>query len=130
MLAHVTSVNDFDYADQVELTQGDQVDVYFQLVDLTRAPSRLGYKPEGVRYMPASGATLQVRLDNIDDNVALTRAPVQAYPTLDPSIWRLSVLSTDTIRGTCALNLTLNESGKLTYGRREGAVKIARSGSM
>lgn len=125
MLAHVTTVNDFDYVDQVECVQGDTVDIYFQLVDLTRAKPIQGWKPAGIRYMPAVGAAMTCRLDNIDDGVAITRTPVQVFPTSDPSIWKISLLPADTIKGTCALNLVLTEPGKQTSCRKEAAVRIS-----
>lgn len=124
MLGNVDSVNDFSYVQSVEMTQGDAGDIFFQLIDLTKDSSLQGYKPAGRRFMPAAAATLSVRLDNLDDNIALTRSAVQAFPTSDPSIWKISVLNTDTIRGTCALVLTLTQGGVVTYGRKECAVRI------
>lgn len=130
MLDNVASVNQFDYADSVMFTQGDQVDVYFQLIDANRDRAQFGFQPAGRRYMPASGATLSVKLDNVDDNVALTRTATQPFPTSDPSIWKVSILNSDAIRGTCALVLTLTQSGVVTKGRVQSAVLIQYSGTL
>jgi hypothetical protein len=129
MLNDVASVNAYEVAEQVEFTQGDTVDVYFQLIDASLDKAVKGFVPGGRRYMPAAGATLSVKLDNIDDNVAVTRSAVQPFAN-DPSIWKLPVLSTDRIIGTCALVLTLTEAGKVTRGRVEAAVQIVGQGNL
>jgi hypothetical protein len=123
ILYNVSSVNKFDYVDQAEFTQGDSVDIYFQLTDANLDKAVAGYQPAGRRYMPADGATLSVKLDNIDDNIQVTRAASQPF-TQDPSIWKVSVLATDKIVGTCALVLTLTESGVVTNGRVDALVLI------
>lgn len=129
MLNDVASVNAYEVVEQVEFTQGDTVDVYFQLVDASLDKAVRGFVPAGRRYMPAVGATLSVKLDNIDDNIALTRAATQPF-TQDPSIWRLNVIGTDRIIGTCALVVVLTEAGKVTRGRIEAAVQIQSQGTL
>lgn len=130
MLNAVTSVNDFEVVQAVQFTQGDTVDVYFQLVDVTKDRSAQGFSPTGRRYVPASGATLTAKLDNIDDLVSVSRAATQPYPTADPSIWRLSITATDKIIGTCALAITLTEAGVVTRGRLEAAALVAGQGTL
>ena len=130
VLSGVTSVNDYCSAEYLEWTQGDTIDLYLQLTDLTKDRSLAGFSPAGRRYVPQVGATLQVRLDNIDDAVAVTRQASQPYPTQDPSIWRVSVAATDVIRGTCALALTLTEGVVVTRGRVEAAARIHSSGTL
>lgn len=129
MLNGVSSVNDFEAVTQLEFTQGDTVDLYFQLLDLTRDKAIKGFVPAGRRYVPAAGATLSVRLDNINDAIAVTRSASQPF-TQDPSIWKLTVIGTDKIVGTCALVLTLTEGVKVTRGRAEAAVQIQGQGTL
>jgi hypothetical protein len=130
MLDNVASVNGFDWATQVEYTAGDgPVDVYFQLVDLNQDRVSTGFKFGGRRYAPAAGATLQVVLANIDDDIQVTRVATQPF-TNDPSIWKVTMLGSDTIRGTCALSLKLTEGGKITYGRVEAAVLVHAQGTL
>jgi hypothetical protein len=129
MLNNVASANAFAWADQVEFTQGDTVDIYFQLIDATLDKAVKGFKPGGRRYMPAAGATLSVKVDNIDDNIAITRSCSQPF-VQDPSIWKLTVVGTDKIVGTCALVLTLNEAGKITTGRTEAVVQVYGQGTV
>jgi hypothetical protein len=128
MLNNVASVNAFSWTDEVEFTQGDATDIYFQLIDATLDKPVYGFKPGGRRYMPAAAATLSVTINNIDDAVAITRIAVQPFAQ-DPSIWRVSVLNSDKIVGTCALMLALNETGKLTTGILQSAVLIHSPGN-
>lgn len=73
--------------------------------------------------MPEVDAALQVTFDNIDAAVALVKYPTQPYPEADPSIWRVQILSTDTLPGgTYTLKLKLTEGTKVTYGRVEAGV--------
>jgi hypothetical protein len=123
MLQDVASVNSYELTEEVEFTQGDTVDIYFQLVDASLDKAVKGFVPSGRRYVPAAGATLSVKLDNIDDNIQVTRAASQPFAN-DSSIWKVSVLSTDRIIGTCAMVLTLTEAGKVTRGRIEAVVLI------
>jgi hypothetical protein len=129
MLNNVASVNAYDWADEVEFTKGDQVDIYFQLVDATLDKAVYGFKPAGRRFNPATGATLQVKIDNINDAIAITRAASQPFAS-DSSIWRVSVLNSDNIIGTCALQLTLTEGPKKTYGRVEAVIKVHSQGTL
>jgi hypothetical protein len=129
MLNNVASVNAFDWADEVEFTKGDQVDVYFQLIDANLDKAVKGFVPAGRRFCPATGATLTVKLENIDDAIAITRACTQPFAS-DPSIWKLSILNSDVIQGTCALSLTLVEGPKTTRGRVEAAVLIHGQGAL
>lgn len=123
MIQNLTTVNNFGWTDQAQFTQGDTASVYFQLIDDTQDKAVKGFYPAGRRYVPAAGATLSVKLDNINDAIAITRAAFQPFP-LDPSIWQVQVLATDTIVGTCALALTLTEGAVVTRGRVEAAVEI------
>ncbi|GAC1697145.1 MAG: hypothetical protein NVS9B9_19700 [Ktedonobacteraceae bacterium] len=120
MLNNVMSVNVFDYVNQVQLTQGDQFTVSFQLIDLTMDTPDKGFSPAGRRYIPAAGASLTVLFDTLDDAKKITRACSQPY-TQDPSIWQVTLMATDTIKGSGNLRLTLNE-GTVT---RRGSVSMA-----
>lgn len=122
-LNSVGSVNDYCYMQQVQFTEGDQLDVYLQLIDAAKMNTADGWKPAGLRYMPAAGATLSVTVDNIDDAKKVTRAATQPFP-LDPSIWKFTVMATDVIRGTQNLKLSLSQGGVLTRGLVKAAVRV------
>lgn len=128
-LNQVSSVNAFEYVSNAQWTAGDTVTLYFQLIDLNLDKPVQGFQPAGRRYMPAAGATLSVKLDNINDAIAVTRSATQPYPQ-DSSIWAVQILSTDTIRGTCDLVLNLTESAVKTSGRVVAGVLISTTGCL
>ena len=114
---NVASVNAFDWALQTEMTEGSgPVTVYFQLVDKSLDRDDQGFRnfATGRRYMPASGATLQVILKNIADAATLTKVASQAFPTSDPSIWSFQIASSDLVKGTVSMTLVLTEGSKVT----------------
>ncbi len=125
ILSPLANVNDFDYAQVHQMTAGEASDIYFQLIDAGRNPPTAYFFPFGLRYMPATGATLQCTLASINDAQTVIRYATQPYPTQDPSIWKLSVLPTDQIGGTFALKLSLNEGGVVKKGVLQQAVSIA-----
>lgn len=128
MLKDVQSVNSFEPDVQLSWTEGDVVDIYFRLIDLTLDRADQGFSPAGRRYVPAAGATLSVSIENVDDAKKITRLATQPFAN-DGSIWKLSMLSTDTIRGTPQMRLTLTETTKVTRGTVKLAFKIhAKSG--
>ncbi len=114
VLKNVQGVNSFEYADAAEFTEGDAPSIYVQLVDAGKAQQR---------YMPASGAALQVTFDHVDDARKIVRAATQPY-ALDPSIWRIDTLVTDKLRGTIPLRLKLTEGAVITYGSLAAAVLV------
>lgn len=116
MLTNYRDANCFDYTTQSNWTEGDTVTLYFQLVDKTRD------KPEGRRFIPATGASLSVVLESIDSAKEITRAA--SVVTTDRSIWYVNILATDVIRGTSNLKLVLNETGTYTRGSLAAAVGI------
>lgn len=124
ILQNVSGVNGFSYANQAEMTQGDTPTIYFQLVDASLDRPEQGFVPAGRRYMPAAGATLTVVLDSIDDSKKVTRVATQPFAQ-DPSIWAIPILSTDKIRGTVNMKLTLTESGQVTQGMAATALLVA-----
>ena len=127
MLNGVGDVNTFQYIQVAQCTSGDQVDIYFQLVDASKnlpLPNDF-FSPSGLRFMPAAGSILQVVLKSIDDARTVTRYATQPF-ALDPSIWRLTLLSSDQLVGTFGLQLTLTQPGPLvTRGYLAQAIQIA-----
>jgi hypothetical protein len=122
MLDNVVDVNTWEYAESLKLTEGDAPAIYFQLIDASKDRSSQGYYPSGRRYCPATGATLNVTLDNIDDDRIITRAATQH--TTDKSIWYITTLTADALKGTINLKLTLTEGTKITYGFLSNAISV------
>lgn len=124
-----SSVNSWDWATEATWTQGDSFSWYFQLIDLSRDSTRDGFDPAGRRYAPAAGAALTATLMSLDDGVKVVRTASQPFAQ-DPSIWRLSVLSTDQLRGTVDLLLMLSEGSVVTRGRASAAACVAGQGEI
>jgi hypothetical protein len=114
MLDNVASVNSFEATEAVCFVESDPQDVYLQLVDLTKH----------FRYMPAAGATLQVVVDNIDDGKKITRFATQPF-SQDPSIWKLTIMASDSVRGTVNLRLTLTEGSAIRRGQVQAALRVS-----
>lgn len=114
-LNDVGSVNSFSYAQAFEFTEGDGPALYFQLIDASLDTANKGFMPSGRRYVPATGATLQCIVTNINNANVVTRFASQPF-TQDPSIWLLQLQPTDYVRGTADIKLTLTEGTKVTRG--------------
>jgi hypothetical protein len=110
VLLNVSSVNSFLFGTQAQASVGDPLDFYFQLVDLDQLPQNQSWQPFGLRYCPATGATMLVDVQNLDDAKAFTRVATQPFSG-DTSIWKLSLLATDPLKGTVSLRCKLNEGG-------------------
>lgn len=124
ILASVGSVNDFCYTQQIKFVEGDQLDVYIQLIDAAKMDVADQWKPSGMRFMPAAGATLSVTIDNIDDAKKIARPATQPFP-LDPSIWKFTIMASDGIKGTQNLKLALTQGGVVTRGLVKSVLRVS-----
>lgn len=115
ILTNVSGVNAFDYATEHSGFEGTAFDVYFQFVDKARRPEGCGLDMP-LRYMTASGATVSVEFLSINAAKVVTRAASKPFVE-DSSIWKVSLLSTDPIKGTINLKVTLTEGAavKIVY---------------
>jgi hypothetical protein len=127
-LKDCSSVNSYESDTQWSWTEGDSPDLYLQLIDANLDLPTQGFSPSGRRYIPAANATLLIMIENIDDAKKVTRYATQPFPG-DGSIWKLSILATDPIRGSPQLRMTLNESGKITSALVRCGVKVSPSGN-
>lgn len=123
MFNGVTDVNDFTNVTQYEYVAGTPQTIYIQLIDASKDKAIQGFNPAGKRYTPASGATLQVVVDCIDDAKKIIRTATQPFSG-DLSIWSFSILATDKLRGTATLRLKLTEGAIISYGSLPNAISI------
>ena len=125
MLDGVGDVNTFDTVPNLKLTAGDTpVQIYFQLIDASKDTDFSEVRPAGRRYMPAVGATVSARLEHIDAAKVVTRACTQPFPQ-DSSIWLLTTVPADWLRGTVTLRLTVTEGDRTIKGSVRAAILIA-----
>jgi len=123
ILTDVANVNSFEYTQTAEATEGDSVDLFIQLVDKSQDLPNKGFSPAFRRYMPLAGATLQTTLQSIDDAKTVIRWASQPF-VQDASIWKITLLATDLLKGTFTLQLALNEAGKVTRGNVQQAISF------
>ena len=121
-LTDVADVNSWSTIPQLKMGEGEALTVYIQLVDIARDRAEQGFVPAGRRFVPASGATLQVVLQNINGAKVATKNATLAFSGADNSIWTFSILSTDSVVGTVGVQLVLTESGKVTKGFLQAAI--------
>ena len=114
-LNDVQGPNSFSYTPQVEIYTGDSQRMYIQLLDGSLDRGDQGFNPPGRRYMPTAPATMRVTLQNIDDAKVVYRAGVQAFPTIDPSIWYIPLLSSDPLTGTVTIAVQLIEPNGIVH---------------
>ncbi len=127
ILENYVNNNTFEYATEARWTEGDAVTVYIQLIDLAKDRREHGFNPSGRRYVPATGATLVIAVDTLDDAKKLNRNATAV--TGDGSLWRFTILATDNVRGTAHLRLTLTEGAVVTRGLLDSALSISPSGT-
>jgi hypothetical protein len=123
VLNDVANVNSFEVAEALSWTEGDSVDLYVQLIDSSLDTDMKGFYPAGRRYMPPALSTLSVQLQNIDNAKVINRLAVQPFPE-DASIWKVTILSTDTIHGSPQVMLTLTEPTRTIRGIVKNSIKI------
>jgi len=124
VLQDLSSVNVFRAVNDLSWTEGDTLTFYIQLIDASADTTAEGFNPPGRRYCPAASATLSVVLESTDDTRQVTKTATQPYATLDSSIWAVSITSTDLIRGSPQMRLSLTQSAVVTRGLVKGAIKI------
>lgn len=97
MLSRNSSINSMSYTPNVQFERGESLDLMFQLIDAD----------SGQRYIPASGATIQVQIPRnntllqtasteVDTvNYSVNQAAVMAF-TGDNSVWKTPLVATQT----------------------------------
>jgi hypothetical protein len=128
-LDNVCGANSFEYRPQLRFSEGDGPEIYIQLIDATLDRSEAGFNPGGRRYVPPTGAILQVTLDNINSANVVTRVATQPFPG-DASIWKIQLLPTDKVVGTVALRLALTANGKTVSGKVMNALLVTPSSNL
>jgi len=127
LLSNVSSVNDYTEQTAIKTTQGDPFTLSLRLVDLSKDTQS---RPVGRRYMPASGSVVTVIFQNIDDEKKIRRVATQPFPTSDPSIFEVPVLSEDDLVGTVNVGLELQEGDNLFTGGVRAAILANPRGSV
>lgn len=95
VILNYANINNFDYGNQWTIRAGDPNTLYFQIVDLDKVDPAT---KTPLRYIPAAGATLQVKFGSIDNSNVLVINATQVNAS-DGSIWSIPILSTQVPAG-------------------------------
>jgi len=118
MLKNVASVNQWDYANEAHVQEGQVNEIYIQLVDLDKTAeidksTALPQFP--LRHMPQYTTTvaLEATFESIDDAFQFIVAGSQPFPQ-DESIWKFT-LSSSQLPQSGNLKLKLTTDGSDSY---------------
>lgn len=114
MLRNVDGVNSFQYADQNYIYEGQENEIYLQIVDLdkrTKEGDSEALPQHPLRYMPEAGATLKGEFDSLFDDEEFEVVATQPFPQ-DSSIWKMT-LSAEQLPKTGNLTIVLTEGTKV-----------------
>lgn len=104
-----STLNSLKYIDSASFSSGDTGEIWMQLIDLDSPLAPNVYS----RYMPASGATLNVSFFSNNDANAFVKPATQPIPA-DPSIWKVVLNANDTtIMAGPNLGLKLTQGGSI-----------------
>jgi hypothetical protein len=112
-LRNVSNVNAFDETFELRLNANTPSTVYMRLVDLDRPLTinlggAVGYSPYTnpqaanpgngyTRFIPATGSSMIVNLNQIDSNNVVQKVGAQPFSADDRSIWSIQILATDKV---------------------------------
>lgn len=124
------TLNSFSVLPTIEIFQGETVDLFFRIVDKDQ---------KGLRYIPASGATLNVEIARFPEvfgtlsnqreikDFSIRRAAVNPFAD-DRSIWKLPIAASETANMASGnVRLTLTEGSKISIVVFSQAIKVNRA---
>lgn len=132
ILKNVANVNNWQYANQASIQEGQANEIYFQLVDYDKVPgsdksSALPDSP--LRYMPQGVASVSATFPSIDSALEFTVVATQPFAD-DKSIWKISLLSTQLPKsGNFKIKLTEDGADKNILAKNAIAVDLLNVGS-
>lgn len=133
-LKNVSSVNQWEYANEAHAQEGQVNDIYIQLVDLDKTPAidkSVALPDYPLRYMPqyTTSVALEATFDSLDDSAKLSVLGSQPFAQ-DPSIWKFTLSASQTPRsGNITFKLTLDGSDKFFIAHSAIAVETLEIGS-
>jgi hypothetical protein len=125
------TLNRFQTKTQIQIAQGETTTIFFQLLDKDQ---------KGLRYVPATGATVLVEIPRFSEAFAtasnqrqqidysVRRAATAAFPSDDRSIWKLPLTATDTANMMSSnIRVTVTEGSEVKIATLSMAIEIVRS---
>lgn len=121
MLNNSSLLNSLLYLNQIIVNPGETYTVYFQLADLD---SQHGPNCPALRYIPASGSSMSIKLTSINVANNITKIPFNPFPD-DRSIWafNLSAIETQYAAGI-NMRVTLTEGSSVKIAVADAVIII------
>lgn len=133
ILKNVASVNNWSYANQATVQEGQSNEIYFQIVDYDQIPgadksSALPDSP--LRYIPqGTVVTLSASFPSIDSAQEFTVIGIQPFAD-DKSIWKVTLLSTQIPKsGNFKIKLIEDGNSKNILAKNAVTVNLLNVGS-
>jgi len=128
ILENYQNSNNFKYVTEKVWNTGNPDKLCIQLVDLNKKIADCVENELFLRYMPESGASLNIILGNLDSEKRIKRAATQ--DSVDPSIWCIDIYPTDEITGSI-IHLELTEGNNIFTGKINNAfIVVAEDNSI
>jgi hypothetical protein len=125
VLSNFCDHNDFQYG-TLKINEGNAGKLCVQLVDLNKKVCSSISGTFYLRYIPAAGASLKIKVQSIDDSQTVEKIATQDLN--DPSVWCIDILEGEVL-ATSNIHLELSESGPTTQtGVIVGGVQVEKVG--
>lgn len=114
-LKNVANINNFQYADQWNISEGSQHVLYFQFIDKLK---------EDLRYISQATSIDEVTVNflNIDETFEIIKTATQPFVD-DKSIWMIT-LEADEVPNPGAVKFSITEDGVEKRFRVEQAISV------
>ena len=117
-LDNIASNNVYVLTDILTFSENDSKVITFELLDMSSDTNNL---PPGRLYIPASGATLALVIQNIDDAKVINATPTLVATT---PFWQFALSSGNIVGGTYSITLSLTEGTNKTSGYLNARIRV------
>ena len=132
IIKNVANVNNWKYANQASVQEGQVNEIYVQLVDLDMVPGAdksVALPENPMRYLPQGTViALEATFPSIDDAAELIVAATQPFSD-DKSIWKITLSSAQLPKsGNFKLKLTIDGADKFILVKNGVSVDLLEVG--
>lgn len=133
ILKNVAGVNNWAYANQASVQEGQANEIYFQIVDWDQIPGTdksIALPDAPLRYIPqGTVVTLSASFPSIDSAQEFSVVGTQPFPD-DKSIWKVTLLSNQVPKsGNFKIKLTEDGNSKNILAKNALSVDLLNVGS-
>jgi hypothetical protein len=133
IIKNVANVNNWSYANQASVQEGQLNDIYFQIVDYDQVPSgdKSAALPDNpLRYIPqGTVVSVSASFPSVDSAQEFTVIGTQPFAD-DKSIWKVTLLSSQVPKsGNFKIKLTEDGNSKTILAKNAITVYLLNTGS-